>query len=181
MATESATFQIQSGPSQVSTQLPATSAQRFAVAMATCCEVAVFGLQVWETGLAEPYEMTTELAAVRRAAAHRGWRRYHLFGFSAGATVWHSQLHAPTRVRSAPWPCSNRRRSAVTTGAQGKRWRHDRSRVRRLPFEQRQKAFRRMLLMPGQNMPSVLGPLPLWDVKTDKVEESAGQDRVRQR
>ena len=49
--------------------------------------MAVVGLRVWGLEPCDAYDINTETAAVRRAAFDRGWRRYHLFGFSAGATV----------------------------------------------------------------------------------------------
>ena len=74
-------------PGEVTPQSPPTSAQRFAAAVADRCEVVVIGLHVWLMDFLQPYDLMTEVTAVQRAARDRGWSRYHLFGFSAGATV----------------------------------------------------------------------------------------------
>jgi pimeloyl-ACP methyl ester carboxylesterase len=44
-------------------------------------------LAVRDIAPGEPYGLTTEVDAVNAAAQARGLSRYHLFGFSAGATV----------------------------------------------------------------------------------------------
>ena len=45
------------------------------------------GLAVWDIAPGEPYGLAVEVDAVNAAAQARGLSRYHLFGFSAGATV----------------------------------------------------------------------------------------------
>lgn len=159
-------------PGHVGPRVPLTSGQTFAATMATYCDVVVVGLQVWELGPADPYDITTEIAAVRSAAADRGWRRYHLFGFSAGATVaLATALACPDEVSTLalfePAVIGDDDWSPVE-----RRWRHELSRVRRLPIEQRQSAFRRMLMMPGEDLPSELGPLPLWSRDADRLEDT---------
>lgn len=159
-------------PGHVGPRVPLTSGQKFAATMATYCDVVVVGLQVWELGPADPYDITTEIAAVRSAAADRGWRRYHLFGFSAGATVaLATALASPDEVSTLalfePAVIGDDDWSPVE-----RRWRHELSRVRRLPIEQRQSAFRRMLMMPGEDLPSELGPPPLWSLDADRLEDT---------
>ncbi len=158
-------------PSEVTLQSPPTSAQRFAAAVADRCEVVVIGLQVWLTDPHQPYDLMTEVTAVQRAAQDRGWSRYHLFGFSAGATV------AMATARADPdTVCSVALVEPATIGDDDwspteKQWRHDLRRVRRLPPDQRQAAFRRLLMAAGEEVPAELGPPPLWNSKTDRLED----------
>lgn len=159
-------------PGHVGPGVPPTSGQKFAATMASCCDVVVVGLQVWELGPTDPYDLTTEIAAVRDAAADRGWRRYHLFGFSAGATVaLATALAHPEEISTLalfePAVIGDDNWSPVE-----RRWRHELSRVRLLPVEQRQPAFRRMLMMPGEPLPSELGPPPLWIRDADRLEDA---------
>jgi pimeloyl-ACP methyl ester carboxylesterase len=147
-----------------------TSAQRFAATIADRCDVVVIGLQVWRTDPGQPYNLLTELAAVQRAARDRGWSRYHLVGFSAGATVALATARAdPDTVRSLALV------EPATIGDDDwspteKQWREDLRRVRRLPPDQRQAAFRRILMAAGEEVPAELGPPPLWDTKTERLE-----------
>ena len=127
-------------PSEVSPRLAETSAQRFARSIVDRCEVVVIGLRVWGLGLSDPYDLTTEVAAVEQAAADLGWGRYHLFGFSAGATVAFATARAnPRAVRTVagfePATIGDDDWSPVET-----RWRRDLARVRQLVPRQRQQA-----------------------------------------
>ncbi|TCO15646.1 pimeloyl-ACP methyl ester carboxylesterase [Kribbella steppae] len=158
-------------PSEVSPRLAETSAQRFARSIADRCQVEVIGLRVWGLGLSDPYDLTTEVAAVEQAAADLGWSRYHLVGFSAGATVAFVSARAnPRAVRTVagfePATIGDDGWSPVET-----RWRRDLARVRQLVPRQRQQAFRRLLMAPGQAVPSNLPAPPIWDARTDRLED----------
>lgn len=158
-------------PSEVSPRLPETSAQRFARSIADRCQVMVTGLRVWGLGLTDPYDLKTEVAAVEQGAADQGWSRYHLFGFSAGATVALATACAnPDAVRTVavfePATIGD-----DDWGPGETRWRHDLGRVRQLAPRQRQPAFRRLLMAPGQRLPSQLPPAPIWDEHTEKLED----------
>lgn len=158
-------------PSEVIPQSPPTSAQRFAAAIADRCEVVVIGLQVWLTDPVQPYDLMTEVTAVQRAARDRGWSRYHLFGFSAGATVALAAARADSdTVRSVALvePATIGDDDWSPTEMQ---WRQDLRRVRWLPPDQRQAGFRRLLMAAGEEVPAELGPPPLWDTKTDRLED----------
>lgn len=162
-------------PSAVSPDSPPTSSQRFAATLADGYEIAVVGLQVWSGGLADPYDMTTEISAVRGAAADRGWRRYHLFGFSAGATVALATARAdPGAVQTLallePATIGDDDWDPVEA-----EWRRQLCRVRSLPVEQRQPAFRDLLMGASRSAPSGLAAPPMWDARTDKLEDLLAQ------
>jgi len=158
-------------PSEVGPQLSETSAERFARSFADRCQVVVIGLTVWKLALAAPYDLAMEVAAVQQAAADHGWSRYHLFGFSAGATVALATARAnPGAVRTVAVfePATIGDDDWSPEEAQ---WRSDLLRVRQLPPEQRQPAFRRLLMAPSQSIPPQLPAPPLWDEHTDKLED----------
>jgi len=158
-------------PSAVGAQRPETSAERFARSVADSCKVVVIGLRVWELNLDAPYDLPTEVAAVQEAAATLGWSRYHLFGFSAGATVALATARAhpenvrtlavyePASIGDDDWSCEEAQ------------WRHDLGEVRELPTRQRQPAFRRLLMAPSSELPPDLPAPPPWDEHTDKLED----------
>jgi pimeloyl-ACP methyl ester carboxylesterase len=158
-------------PSAVEPDTPLTSAQKFAASLQPRCEMAVVGLRVWGLEPCDAYDINTETAAVRRAAFDRGWRRYHLFGFSAGATV---ALAAALADRSAirsialfePATIGDDDWSRVEA-----RWRVGLTDIRSLAADQRQPAFRRLVMASPGQLPSTLGPPPAWDALTDKLED----------
>ena len=157
-------------PSVVGAQWPETSAERFARSVGDSCKVVVIGLRVWELGLDAPYDLSTEVAAVQEAAATLGWSRYHLFGFSAGATVvLATALSHPENVRTIAVyePASI---GDDDWDREETRWRDDLGKVRQLPTWQRQPAFRRLLMAPSSALPLDLPAPPRWDEHTDKLE-----------
>lgn len=154
--------------------MPESSTDRFARSISDRCEVAVVGLSVWTLELSAPYELTTEVAAVEQAAADRGWDSYHLFGFSAGATVALAAACAnPDAVLSVavfePASIGDDDWSPHET-----QWRSELSRLRELPREERQTVFRRLLMATAECLPP-LGAAPLWDEHTDKLEDMLAQ------
>lgn len=158
-------------PSGVSANSPPTSSQRFAATLSGRYEVAVVGLQVWSGRLTDPYDMTTEISAARQAAADRGWVRYHLFGFSAGATVALATARAdPDAVQTLallePATIGDDDWNPVEA-----EWRRQLRQIRSLPVEQRQPAFRNLLIGAPHSVPSGLTEPPLWDAQTDKLED----------
>ena len=157
-------------PGAVGPQLPETSAERFARLFADSGKVFVIGLRVWELAVDAPYDLTTEVAAVQEAATQQGWSRYHLFGFSAGATVALATARShPESVRTVsvyePASIGDDDWSREET-----RWRRDLGKVRQLPTAQRQPAFRRLLMAPSSELPPDLPTSPPWDEHTDKLE-----------
>jgi pimeloyl-ACP methyl ester carboxylesterase len=128
-------------------------------------------LAVWDIAPGEPYGLTTEVDAVNAAAQARGLSRYHLFGFSAGATVaLGAALALGQAVQSLalleaafigddddwhPAETAYRARAAA---------------VNALPAQQRGPAFRQMLMRPGEPLPP-LGPPPPESPRTDMLED----------
>ena len=72
-------------PGQVQRRQPASAA--LAGELAGRAIITQLGLAVWDLAPGEPYDLAVEVNAVNTAAQARGLSRYHLFGFSAGATV----------------------------------------------------------------------------------------------
>ncbi len=126
------------------------------------------GLAVWDIAPGEPYGLTTEVNAVNAAAQARSLSRYHLFGFSAGATValaatlaLGQAVQSLTLLEAAvigddDWhPAETAFRARLAA-------------VRALPADQR--SLRQMIMRPGEPLPP-LGPPPPWDARTDMLED----------
>lgn len=127
-------------------------------------------LAVWDIAPGEPYGLTTEVNAVNAVAQARGLSRYHLFGFSAGATV---ALAATLAL--GPAVQSLTLLEAAVIGDDDwhpaeTAWRASLAAVRALPAEQRSPAFRQMLMRPSEPLPP-LGPPPPWDPRSDMLED----------
>jgi pimeloyl-ACP methyl ester carboxylesterase len=128
------------------------------------------GLAVWDMAPGEPYGLSTEVNAVNAVAQARGLSRYHLFGFSAGATVAlaatlaFGQIVQSLTLLEAAVIGDDDWHPAETA------WRASLTAVRALPAEQRSQAFRQMLMRPGEPLPP-LGPPPPWDASTDMLED----------
>jgi pimeloyl-ACP methyl ester carboxylesterase len=155
-------------PAAVGAGHPETSSQRFAHSIAGRANLVVHELAVWHRPADEPYDLGTELAAIERDAAHHGMERYHLFGFSAGATVALAAtlkhggtvqtvtVFEPATIGDDDW-------SPVET-----RWRQELAAVRALPAEQRPAAFRRLVM--GDDLSPFLPAPPVWTPRTDSLE-----------
>jgi pimeloyl-ACP methyl ester carboxylesterase len=136
--------------------------------------ITLLGPAVRDLAPGEPYGMATEVNAVNAAAQARGLSRYHLFGFSAGATialaatlalgqaVQSLTLLEPAFIGDDDWhPAETAMRASLAA-------------VRALPVDQRGPAFRRMVIRPGEQLPP-LGPPPPWDATTDMLEDMLAQ------
>jgi pimeloyl-ACP methyl ester carboxylesterase len=70
---------------------PSTPAERSVELVARVldgrAEIVPKALEVWADGPLASYTLDEEVDAVRRVAEGRGWSRFHIVGFSAGATV----------------------------------------------------------------------------------------------
>jgi pimeloyl-ACP methyl ester carboxylesterase len=66
---------------------PHTSSAAFAHRVAGDAVITLLGPAVWDIAPGGPYGLATEVDAVNAVARARALSRYHLFGFSAGATV----------------------------------------------------------------------------------------------
>jgi pimeloyl-ACP methyl ester carboxylesterase len=131
-------------------------------------------LAVWDIAPGEPYDLATEVNAVNAAAQARGLSRYHLFGFSAGATVALAATLALGRavqsltLLEAAFIGDDDWHPAETA------WRARLAAVRALPADQGGPAFRHMLIRPGEPLPP-LGPPPPWDERVDLLEDMLAQ------
>ncbi|MBO0813487.1 MAG: alpha/beta hydrolase [Microlunatus sp.] len=131
----------------------------------------VIQLRIWNLGPADWYDIQIETANIQDAAAQRGWDRYHLYGFSAGATVaLAATLTNPDAVRSVamfePASIGDDDWGPVET-----RWRAELAQVRILDPALRQDAFRRMLMGDAEKLPAHLRPAQPWDALSDKLED----------
>jgi pimeloyl-ACP methyl ester carboxylesterase len=132
------------------------------------------GLAVWDIAPGEPYGLTTEVSAVNAAAQARGLSRYHLFGFSAGATV---ALAATLALGQAVQSLTLLEAAVIGDDdwhPAETAWRASLAAVRALPADQRGKASRQMIMRPGEPLPP-LGPPPLWDARADLLEDMLAQ------
>jgi pimeloyl-ACP methyl ester carboxylesterase len=131
-------------------------------------------LAVWDIAPGEAYGLTTEVDAVNAAAQARGLSRYHLFGFSAGATValgaalaLGDAVQSLTLLEAAfigddDWhPAETAFRASHVV-------------IRALPAEQRIPACRQLFIRPGEPLPP-LGPPPPWDARDDMLEDMLAQ------
>jgi pimeloyl-ACP methyl ester carboxylesterase len=150
----------------------ARSSERFAAGLADRADVVVTGLEVWRLPAGARYDLQVEVDAVARVAAARGLSRFHLFGFSAGATVaLGAALRLPSAVRTVavlePATIGDDDWSPAEV-----RWRRDLAQVRALPVPLRREAFRRLVLAPGEPAPPPAdagGWLPQTDLLEDML------------
>ena len=151
---------------------PPRTSEAFAEALAPRVTVLVKTLEIWHHALSLPYDLLTEVRGVERFVAARSTPKYHLFGFSAGATVALAVAMAfPDRVRSLtllePASIGDDDWDPVEV-----RWRADLARVRSLPGEERRAAFRRLMMRPGDQPPPSRVAHATWDRYTDKLEDA---------
>jgi pimeloyl-ACP methyl ester carboxylesterase len=136
--------------------------------------ITLLGLAVWDIAPGGPYDLAVEVNAVSTAAQARGLSRYHLFGFSAGATValaatlaLGDAVQSLTLLEAAvigddDWhPAETAFRASLAA-------------VRALPPEQRIPACRQLFIRPGEPLPP-LGPPPPWDPRSDMLEDMLAQ------
>jgi pimeloyl-ACP methyl ester carboxylesterase len=132
--------------------------------------VVVHGLEVWRRDWDEQYDLWTEVAAVERNAAQHEMQRFHLFGFSAGATVaLAAALELGERVQTVtvfePATIGDDNWSPVET-----RWRQDLVEVRSVVADLRPAAFRQ-LMMGDHDLPPSLPAPPAWTGRMDRLED----------
>jgi pimeloyl-ACP methyl ester carboxylesterase len=150
---------------------PATRATgRFAERIAGFADVRLRELEVWSLPVALPYDLEVEVAALRRAADDAGFERFHLFGFSAGATaaiaaaVAHPRrvlslaVYEPATIGDDDWDPVE----AV--------WRRTLAEVLALAPEQAVPAFRAALMQPGLEPPPSRSAAPSWDERDRRLE-----------
>jgi pimeloyl-ACP methyl ester carboxylesterase len=66
---------------------PQRSYERVTTSLGDSADVTLKGLEVWETEAWDAYGLHTEVEGIARVAADHRLESFHLFGFSAGATV----------------------------------------------------------------------------------------------
>jgi pimeloyl-ACP methyl ester carboxylesterase len=146
------------------------SSGRFAARLADRVRITLKELAVWQVDAGAHYDMQVEVDAVARAAAEARLSRYHLFGFSAGATVALAAALAlgdsilsiavlePATIGDDDW------------GPIEATWRTDMAALPELTPSDRTEAFRRMLMRPGVAPPPARYP-PLWDAQDNMLLE----------
>jgi pimeloyl-ACP methyl ester carboxylesterase len=132
---------------------PERSAELVARALEDRAHIVPKELEVWGDGRLESYTLDDEVQGVERVAAARGWSRFHIVGFSAGATV--ALLCArllPSSVASValiePATIGDDDWSAGEAD-----WRDRLQTIFKLPPDQRTAAFRRAMMATDQPLP----------------------------
>jgi pimeloyl-ACP methyl ester carboxylesterase len=131
----------------------ASSSARVARELGSRAEITQIGLAVWDTAPSDRYDLAVEVAAVAAAARAGGLTRYHLFGFSAGATV---ALAAALSLREAVVSVTAMEPAVIGDDdwhPSEARWRAEMAAVWALPVPGRAAAFRRLMVPPGTPLP----------------------------
>jgi pimeloyl-ACP methyl ester carboxylesterase len=153
----------------------ASSSARVARELGSRAEITQIGLAVWDTRPGDRYDLAVEVEALASAARANGLARYHLFGFSAGATVaLAAALSLPEAVVSV---------AAMEPAVIGdddwhpseRAWRAEMAAVWALPVTGQAPAFRRLMLPPGAVLPPPApapAPAPARDpARNDRLED----------
>jgi pimeloyl-ACP methyl ester carboxylesterase len=151
-----------------------TSSAAVAGELAARAVITQLGLAVWDIAPGEPYGLAAEVNAVSAAAQAHGLSRYHLLGFSAGATV---ALGAALELGDAVQSLTVLEAAVIGDDdwhPSETAWRASLAAVRARPARQRGQAFRQILVRPGEPLP-LLGPPPPWDTRTDMLEDMLAQ------
>jgi len=143
---------------------------RFAERVAGFADVRLKELEVWRLPLQTPYHLAVEVGGVERAARDAGFGRFHLVGFSAGATVAIATAVAdPERVLSLavyePATIGDDDWDPVEVD-----WRPAIAAALALPPDQAVAAFRRLLMRPGLDPPRSRSASPAWDERDRRLE-----------
>lgn len=156
-----------SGRAAASSSLVAGEIGRHAV-------ITQLGLAVWDIAPGDRYDLSTEVGTVRAAARERGLSRFHLFGFSAGATV---ALAAALALGDAVLSVTALEAAVIGDDdwhPSETAWRARLAEVRGLPGSQRRRAFRQLMIGPEEPLPP-LGPPPPWDARMNMLEDMLAQ------
>jgi pimeloyl-ACP methyl ester carboxylesterase len=134
-------------------------------------EITQIGLVVWDTTPGDRYDLAVEVEAVAAAASAKGLARYHLFGFSAGATV---ALAAALGLREAVVSVAAMEPAVIGDDdwhPSEAAWRAELAAIWALPVADQAPAFRRLMLPPGTPLPP-LPPAPARDpAQNDMLED----------
>jgi pimeloyl-ACP methyl ester carboxylesterase len=150
---------------------PQRSYERVTASLGDSAEVTLKGLEVWETDAWDGYGLHAEVEGIARVAGDRRLDRFHLFGFSAGATVALGAalslgeavesltVFEPATIGDDDW--------ALEEAA----WRMDMARVcNEVPVGARRAAFAQMMLPSGAAAPTVVPSTAAWTARTDLLE-----------
>jgi pimeloyl-ACP methyl ester carboxylesterase len=132
----------------------ASSSARVARELGGRAEITQIGLAVWDTAAGDRYDLATEVAAVAAAARAEGLTRYHLFGFSAGATV---ALAAALTLGEAVVSVAAMEPAVIGDDdwhPSEAQWRVEMADVWALPVADRVLAFRRLMVPPRAPLPA---------------------------
>jgi pimeloyl-ACP methyl ester carboxylesterase len=132
----------------------APSSTRVARELGGRAEIMQVGLAVWDTVPGDRYDLAVEVEAVEAAARVKGLSRYHLFGFSAGATV---ALAAALSLREAVVSVAAMEPAVIGDDdwhPSETAWRAALADIWALPFTDQGPAFRRLMLPPGAPLPA---------------------------
>jgi pimeloyl-ACP methyl ester carboxylesterase len=150
--------------------LASSSSGRFAERLAGEASVTLKALEVWRLNQRTPYDLELEVAGVRRSARAAGMARYHLFGFSAGATV---ALGAALTLGDAILTVTVLEPATIGDDDWDPveaEWRRSMAALRRLPPDRRSDAFRELLMRPGLAPPAPRVPLSGWGERDDTLQ-----------
>jgi pimeloyl-ACP methyl ester carboxylesterase len=150
---------------------PQRSYERVTASLSDSADVTLKGLEVWVTDAWDGYGLHTEVQGIARLAADRRLEKFHLFGYSAGATVALGAalslgeavasvtVFEPATIGDDDWA-----REEVA-------WRLDMARVcNEVPVASRRAAFAQMMLPSGAAAPTVAPGAAAWTARTDLLE-----------
>jgi pimeloyl-ACP methyl ester carboxylesterase len=141
---------------------PSTPAERSVELVAPIvvgrAEIVPKALEVWADAPRASYSLDDEVEAVRRAAEDHGWSRFHIVGFSAGATVALicARLLASSVVTVALIEPATIGDDDWSTGEAD--WRVRMQAIFELSPAPRNIAFRRAVMHPDEPVPASPGP-----------------------
>jgi pimeloyl-ACP methyl ester carboxylesterase len=141
---------------------PSTPAERsielIAPIIGDRAEIVPKPLDVWADGSLVSYTLDAEVEAVRRVAAGRRWPRFHIVGFSAGATVALicGRLLAPSVATVALIEPATIGDDDWSPGEAD--WRARMQAIFELPPAPRNAAFRRAMMHPDEPVPPPSAP-----------------------
>jgi pimeloyl-ACP methyl ester carboxylesterase len=129
-----------------------------AAALQGQAQIIPISLQIWDTPTPASYTLEDDVEAIRRLAERRDWSRFHLVGFSAGATVALICAHVLSECVATLALIE-----PATIGDDGWspgeiEWRARMRTISELPPPQRRTAFRKAMMHPGEAPPKLPPP-----------------------
>ncbi len=150
---------------------PQRSYERVTQSLGPSADVLLKALEVWDVDPQAPYDLQVEVEGVVRLAVHEGLDGFHLFGFSAGATV---ALAVALRLGEAVESVAVFEPATIGDddwAAVERTWRTDMARVCNLfPVEARRSAFAQMMLPADAPALTAARNTSPWTTRTDLLE-----------